>query len=308
MTAEHPGKTASAGNPGNTHASGGFDLAAARTTVSALIERYEVFFLDAYGVLVNSKGAIAGAAAFLERLRGRGRAHYILSNDASRSPDATVQRYQGFGLPITREQIVTSGMLLRDHFAALGLAGAPTIVLGTTDAVQYVRDAGGVPVAADDESATVVVVADDDGYEFLETVNRVITVLFHRLDRGQATHLVLPNPDMVFPRAAGAYGVTSGAVAAMMESVLRLRDPAGQLRFVALGKPNPPLFAAGMARAGLTDAKRAVMVGDQLVTDIRGAVSFGIDSVFVQSGVGRLAEVQAHGVFPTWIIDSVAVA
>ncbi|HEY0706316.1 MAG TPA: hypothetical protein VGG33_05935, partial [Polyangia bacterium] len=92
--------------------------AAVPTTVSALLERYEVFFLDAYGVLVSSSGALPGAAAFLDRLRQAGRPHFILSNDASRSPERTLNRYQGFGLPFTRDQIVTSGMLLRDHFAS----------------------------------------------------------------------------------------------------------------------------------------------------------------------------------------------
>lgn len=276
------------------------------TTVAALIERYEVFFLDAYGVLVSSGGAIPGAAAFLERLQKAKRPHCILSNDASRLPETTLRRFQGFGLPLKLEQIVTSGMLLRDHFAARGLVGAPTIVLGTRDAEEYVRQAGGELVAADDEGAAVVVVADDDGYEFLETVNRVVTVLFRRLDRGQATHLVLPNPDLVFPRGPDAYGVTSGAIAIMIEGVLRLRDPAGGLRFEPLGKPHGPLYAAGMARAGIADRKRAVMVGDQLVTDIQGAVNFGMDSVFVKSGVGRFSEAAAHGVTPTWVIESVA--
>jgi HAD superfamily hydrolase (TIGR01450 family) len=284
---------------------------AAPTTVTALIERYEVFFLDAYGVLVRSSGALPGAADFLARLRAAGRRHFILSNDASRSLERTLRRYEGFGLPFAPDQIITSGMLLRDHFASAKLVGAPTIVLGTTDAEEYVREAGGEVVAADEERAEVVVVADDDGFEFLETVNRVVTVLFRRLDRGQKTHLVLPNPDLLFPRGPDAYGVTSGAIALMLEGILRLRDPAGGLRFVPLGKPHAPLFAAGMARAGFEnreqDRTRVVMVGDQLVTDIRGAVDFGIDSVFVKTGVGRLEESEAHGVMPTWVIDSVAV-
>jgi HAD superfamily hydrolase (TIGR01459 family) len=281
--------------------------AAARTSISALIERYQVFFLDAYGVLVASNGALPGAAGFLARLADAGRQVLILSNDASRSVDTSLARYRGFGLPLAREQILTSGMLLTDHYAQAGLHGAPTIVLGTRDSEAYVREAGGVVVAPSDEAATVVVVADDDGYDFLETVNDVITVLFHRLDRGLPTHLVLPNPDLLFPRGPGAYGVTSGAIALMIEGALRLRDPSGALAFTPLGKPHRPIFAAGLARAGVPDARQIVMVGDQLVTDIRGAADFGLDSVFVETGVGRLSEAAAHGVLPTWVVASVAV-
>jgi HAD superfamily hydrolase (TIGR01459 family) len=277
-----------------------------RTTVAALIERYEVFFLDAYGVLVSSRGALPGAAGFLERLRAAGKKLLILSNDASRSVDTSLNRYRGFGLPLERDEIITSGMLLADHYAAENLAGAPTIVLGTKDSEAYVREAGGEVVAPDNDAATVLVVADDDGYDFLDTVNEVVTVLFKRLDRGEKTHLVLPNPDLLFLRGGDAYGITSGAIAVMLEGILRLRDPAGTLRFVPLGKPHPPIFAAGMARSPTQDRRKIVMVGDQLVTDIRGAVDFGLDSVFVETGVGRLSESNALGVVPTWVLPGVA--
>jgi hypothetical protein len=133
-------------------------------TVEALLDRYDGFLLDAYGVLVSSAGALPGAAAFLERLRRAHKPFLIVSNDASRLPSTTAARYQRFGLPVEVDRILTSGMLLADHFAAQRLAGAPTIVLGSRDSETYVRDAGGVVVPHGDDRATVVVAADDDGY------------------------------------------------------------------------------------------------------------------------------------------------
>jgi HAD superfamily hydrolase (TIGR01459 family) len=274
-------------------------------TPAELVERYEVFFLDAYGVLVCSSGALPGAADFLARLSAAGRSFLILSNDASRSPETSCRRYRGFGLPIAVEQIVTSGSLLRDHYAQANLVGAPTIVLGTEDSADYVRRAGGQPVRADDRSAEVVVVADDDGYDFLETVNQVVTVLLARCDRGEKTHLVLPNPDLLFPSGDGAFGITAGSIAAMLERILLLREPGGSLRFHPLGKPHAPMFAAAMRQSATTDKRRIVMVGDQVVTDIRGARDFGLDSALVLSGISREADCERHGVDPTWRLDRV---
>ena len=94
-----------------------------------------------------------------------------------RSPATSQARYQKMGLPISADRILTSGLLLGDHYARTGLTGAETIVLGTEDSCEYVRAAGGVVVPADDDHARVVVVGDDDGYPFLETVNEVISVL-----------------------------------------------------------------------------------------------------------------------------------
>jgi ribonucleotide monophosphatase NagD (HAD superfamily) len=193
-------------------------------------------------------------------------------------------------------------MLLADHYARAGLVGARTIVLGTRDSAAYVEAAGGVVVAPDDVTARVLVCADDDGFPFLETMNAAITTLLRRLEDGLGTHLVLPNPDLVFPMGDRAYGLTAGAMAALIEAVLTLRDPAGGLRFVPLGKPHAPLFEAALARSPTRDKRRVVMLGDQLSTDIRGANDFGIDSVLVGTGVGRAKEATAFGVAPTWLL------
>jgi ribonucleotide monophosphatase NagD (HAD superfamily) len=202
------------------------------------------------------------------------------------------------------DRILTSGLLLGDYFAREGLAGARTIVLGTDDSCAYVRDAGGTVVAPDDDTADIVVAADDDGYPFLDTVNEVISVLLRRLGRAQQTRLVLPNPDLIFPMdgARGRFGITAGAIAAMIEAVLRLRDPGGAQRFVPLGKPHLPMFEAAAQRFPAIDRRRMVMVGDTLGTDIWGAVSFGIDSVLVLTGVATLVDVGAGDIRPTYTL------
>ena len=276
-----------------------------QTTVSELIERYDVFLLDAYGVLVRSGGALPGAARFLQRLRDAGKSHFIVSNDASRSTTTTLQRYRDFGLHFEAEQILTSGQLLPDYYARHALGGAPTIVLGTEDSMEYVRLAGGKVVPADDANAEVLVVGDDDGYDFLPTVNQVISVLLGRMERGQRTHLLLPNPDLVFPNADGTFGFTSGAIAAMLEAILRLRDPQDGPRFVPLGKPHPPIFEAALRRSPTQDRSRIVMLGDQFGTDIRGAHDFGLDSVLVETGIGRADDARRFGVSPTWRLPRV---
>jgi ribonucleotide monophosphatase NagD (HAD superfamily) len=160
-------------------------------------------------------------------------------------------------------------------------------------------------VRPDDDRATVVICADDDGYPFLETVNDVTSVLLRRLARGLRTHLVLPNPDLVFPRRDDSFGITAGAIAAMLETVMRLRDPHGTHRFVPLGKPHPPMFEAAVARFPGVDRRRFVMIGDQLGTDILGANRAGLDSVLVESGVARLADLATSEARPMFTLPAV---
>jgi 4-nitrophenyl phosphatase len=278
-------------------------IAAPTVTVAQLIDRYDVFFLDAYGVLVDAEGALPGASEFIRRIRSAGKDYLILSNDASRLPTTAQRRYAGFGVDLDLERILTSGLLLVDHFAERRLHGHRCIVLGTEDSRTYVREAGGVPVDFDDPRAQVIVIADDDDYPFLPTLNAVATVILHRLEKGLATHYVMPNPDLIYPCPGGAVGVCSGAIAALFEAVARVRDPSGSVCFIPLGKPHRPMFDAALRRFPHCDRSRMVMVGDQLGTDILGANRAGLDSVLIQTGISRPGEIGASGARPTWILS-----
>lgn len=277
------------------------------TSVDALVARYDVFLVDAYGVLVSTRGPFPGAAAFLERLDAAGKTWFLVTNDASRTPDTLERRYQGFGLPIRADRVLTSGAMLAEHFAGAGLVGRPTIVLGTPDSHAYVERAGGVIVAPDDRAAEVVVAADDDGFPFLDHMSRVLGVLFHRFDAGLPTHLLLPNPDLVFPMGDGDFGFTSGSMALLFEAALARRYPGRAPRFTPLGKPHPPMYRAAHRRAGGGDKANMVMLGDQLETDIRGALDYGIDAVLVETGISRLHEHDDGqvAVRPTWVLPRI---
>lgn len=249
----------------------------AAVTFDYLLDRYDAILLDAYGVLVDLAGALPGAAAWVDALNRRGKPYWLASNTAARLPESAARRYQGFGLAIPAERILSSGMLLAPHFAAHGLVGKRTRVLGPEDSQAYAERAGARVVGAGEEFE-VLVLADQAGFPFLETVDEVLSALFDQFDRGIEVPMLLPNPDLVYPSGRGC-GITAGAAAVMLEAALRQRYPDRPgLSFVRLGKPYPGLFEAAV---GLAGSRNVVMIGDQLETDIVGAAAFGIDSALV---------------------------
>jgi HAD superfamily hydrolase (TIGR01459 family) len=262
-----------------------------------LLDRYDAILLDAYGVLVDLAGALPGAAAWVDQLNRRGKPYWLASNTAARLPESAARRYQGFGLAIPAERILSSGMLLAPFFAGHGLVGRRTRVLGPDDSCRYAERAGAVVVGAGEEF-DVLVLADQAGFPFLEAMDEVLSALFAKFDRGVEVPMILPNPDLVYPTGRGC-GLTSGAAAAMLEAALRQRYPdRSGLAFARLGKPYPGLFEEAARRAG---SRRLVMIGDQLETDIVGAAGFGIDSALVPgllSGNKRAA----GGIEPTYLL------
>lgn len=275
-----------------------------QTHIEALIDAYELLLFDAYGVLVHAAGAMPGARQLIELLNALRKPYFVITNDASKLPETAATRYQRFGVAVPVERILTSGQLIARYFAEQQLAGARCAVLGTPDSEAYVSQAGGelVGPASDFE---VLVIGDETGYPFVEAVDDALTSMFHRLDRGDPIHLVLPNPDLIYPRGTRSFGIASGSIALIFEAALQRRFGARAPRFVRLGKPQPDLYREAIARSGIA---RAVMIGDQLETDIRGALAAGIDATLVATGVSVTLDSIAQDMRPTYWMASVAPA
>ncbi len=124
-------------------------------------------------------------------------------------------------------------------------------------------------------------------------------------------HLLLPNPDLIYPKDARGFGITAGSIALIFEAALAQRyggraagPAADRLRFCRLGKPNPPIFEEARRRAGPLAASGLVMLGDQLGTDIAGAQACGIPSVLVLTGLSRLADCGPGQPRPDFVLPS----
>jgi glycerol-1-phosphatase len=272
------------------------------TSIEQLIERYDALLFDAYGVLVHVSGAMPDAPRLIKRLNRIEKPYCIVTNDASRLPNRAAARYRSYGLDVDAENIITSGGLLPEYFAKHGLRGSRCVVLGPADSRRYVELAGGDVVPAD-AVFDVLVIGDESGFPFLDTVDMALSTLFKMIDAGRPIHLVLPNPDLIYPSGVDSFGIAAGAVAMLFEAALRRRYRGRPgLEFARLGKPYPHLYEAAMARC---DTRDVVMIGDQLETDIAGANGCGIDSALITTGVSidDLASLPEK-LQPTWWIKS----
>jgi len=273
-------------------------------TTPELIARYDVLLLDAYGVLVDEAGALPGAVELIRRLNELRKPYYVVTNDASKLPATAAKRYQRFELSVDADCIITSGSLLASYFSSHGFNGVRCAVLGTEDSLEYVRLAGGRVVSPTD-GFDVLVIADESGFPFLETANAALTFICQAVDRDQPVHLVLTNPDLTYPSSDQRLGFAAGSVAAMFETVLRSRYPhRDDLRFGRLGKPDATLFAEAVRRSG---TRNAVMVGDSLETDIRGARAFGLDAAWLTVDGEAAALAMIPETFrPTYLVRSLS--
>ena len=74
------------------------------TDFKSLLENYKIIFFDAYGVIKNYKGLIPGIEKTFDWLNEQQKSYYVITNDASRSPellaDSYHKRVNAISLPI----------------------------------------------------------------------------------------------------------------------------------------------------------------------------------------------------------------
>lgn len=264
-------------------------------TFSELREKHQAILFDAYGVLVDASGARPGAAAAIAILRRAGQPFLVVTNDASRSALSAATRLSRLGIDVGPEHIMSSGMMVAPAIREMKREGLRVVVVGPADSAAYAREAGVEVVAPTvDDPADVVVFADESGYDTLTTMNSVLSMIIAAVRKGKTPRLLLANPDLIYPAGAASFGFTAGALAVMLDRGLALvlgdRAPV----FEILGKPSSRIFTEAIARIGLSDA---VMIGDQLHTDIAGAHSVGMASALLLGGV---SDARAVGEWGEW--------
>ena len=260
-------------------------------SIDFLVENYDAIAFDSYGVLVDGIDPLPGAIEFTVRLSNLGKPWVLATNDASRLTDCRVEVMRGQGFGITTDQVISAGALLGRYFEERGLLGTQCIATGSGDAVEFVRLAGCDPVAltSDDDVSKSLALAGITGYDWSTATSDMLTLIIRRTDAGNPLHLVVPNPDVLYPDGLDRFAIGPGGLAEMIEAAVSRRfgdDDA--VKFTKLGKPYSPMFDAIKER--FNRFERVAFVGDQLHTDIAGANQAGLDSVLIGTGITRWTE------------------
>ena len=272
-----------------------------KVSLKFLIENYEVLLIDAYGVLMNSEGALPGAVDFIELLNTTGKPYFILSNGSLYNAEQSQGNYARRGFKIPKERIISSGTMIPKWVEKNKFRNKKFLVLGPEPTKNLIRDAGGLITANEEENPDVLVLGHQTGYDLLAGLEHAITLVLHSIEKAKPLPVLVPNPDVIFPKSANTYGITAGALALVLSKAVELRYPDLAFKIDYLGKPYASIFEEARSRAG---AGRMLMIGDQMETDIRGSSNFGIDSALIGTGISKLSEMSFKSdIVPTYILD-----
>lgn len=224
----------------------------------ALIDAADMIVADLDGCLAVDQLPLPGAADFVRRTGAR---LVVASNNSTHSARQLAERLRCNGLPLAGARLVLAGELAV-QLVARQRPGARVMLLGT-EAIREAAQRAGLQLVEEAPQVVLLTRALDLGWRQLEAAVAA-------LHAGAA--LVVANPDLSHPGAAGVPRIETGALLALLRSVLP------RLQAVVVGKPEQPMFRAALALGGV-EPGRAVMIGDNAATDIAGAQAIGMHAI-----------------------------
>lgn len=248
---------------------------------------YDVALLDLDGVVYLGHDPVPNASDALARAREQGMRLAFVTNNASRRPEEVAELLDDVGVPASVEDIVTSAQAAAHLLADKLDPGAAVLIVGT-DALASIVDAAGLrAVRSAEDQPLAVVQGFGQNVDWGQLAEAAVAIR-------RGAWFVATNTDLTVPSTRGRLPGNGVLVQALASAT--------DVEPFVVGKPELTLHAEAMQRSG---ARRPLVVGDRLDTDIEGAVRGGADSLLVLTGVTdavQLLRAPAHQ-RPTLVAD-----
>ncbi|MFB9536330.1 MULTISPECIES: HAD-IIA family hydrolase [Streptomyces] len=254
------------------------------------MESVRAVLIDIDGVLTVSWRPLPGAVQALREIREAGLAVLLVTNTTSRTRASIAGTLADAGFPVSAEDILTAPAATAAYLAE-HCPGARCALLNSGDIEE---DLDGVTLvdAADTGTVPDVVLVGGAGPEFgWAALDRA----FGHLQRG--ARLVAMHRNLYW-RTDEGLRLDSGAFLAGLEQAARVEAE-------ITGKPARAFFEAALARVG-AGAGEAVMVGDDVESDVLAAQRAGVTGVLVRTGKFQPEALRAADGTPDHVIDSFA--
>lgn len=244
--------------------------------LSAFADAYDAFILDLWGVLHDGLRAYPDAITALRALQAHGKTVLVLSN-APRPRAQVADKMREVGLPEDGyDHLMSSGEDAWQHLRHRPTPwyrrlGRRMFHLGPERDAEM-RDGVHAERVDTIEQADFVLATGLPNDE--ATLDPVMPVLERAL--AHDLPMICANPDLVVMRG-DVRELCAGSVAARYEAM------GGTVAYH--GKPHRPIYETCFRLLGDPDPARVAAVGDSLRTDIAGARTMGMASVFVTGGI-----------------------
>ncbi len=269
-----------------------------------MLTNYDAFLIDLWGVIHDGQALYPGVVRVLTELSLAGKPVLFLSNAPRVSAKAASRLGElGIGAGLYHG-LVTSGQVAHDWLRDATPFGKNYYYLGPGKDEDIVADLPHYVKTPEPADADFILCT---GYAYDFQPHEEILPLLARLQEAELPMLCV-NPDLEVVKQDGTRQLCAGEVAREYQRM------GGQV--TPIGKPHAEVYA--VCRERLAEAKTFLAIGDNPLTDIKGANVAGIDSLLITGGVlkaesGHLpSDAEARdicrllGVEPTYVLPALS--
>lgn len=272
-----------------------------------LVDSVDTFLLDCDGVIYHGPVVVEGVKQVLAMLRAAGKRLVFVTNNATKSRRQYKATFDKLGIQVKESEIFGSAYASAVYLQkVLEFPKDKRVYVIGQDGLEEELDNCGISHAggSDPEDRVFPEPGGFDHYKPDPTIGAVLCgfdtfINYKKLCKAYSylrddpnVHFLLTNQDKTFP----THGTTfpgSGAISYPLVYAL-----SGKREPTVIGKPNKPMMDAIIAEHHF-DPKRALMVGDNLLTDIEFGINSGVRTLLVMGGVTRRDQVFGDNPSPT---------
>ena len=251
------------------------------------LKEKKLFLLDMDGTIYLDNELYDGTLDFLDHVKKIGGKYMFLTNNSSKSVDKYIEKLAGLGISAVKDDFLTSTdatiLYLNDK------SYKKIYALGTTSFKEQLAGAGFNITDKLEDDIDLLCMGFDTELTFQKLEDACILL-------GRGINYIATNPDWVCPTWYG-YVPDCGSVSEMLYNATKRRP-----KFI--GKPQPDMALLAIKASGYSP-EETVLIGDRLYTDIACGVNAGISTIFVLSGEGTMADLEASDKKPEFVFDNI---
>ncbi|URN93938.1 MAG: TIGR01457 family HAD-type hydrolase [Candidatus Pristimantibacillus lignocellulolyticus] len=235
--------------------------------MTAMHNKYKALLIDLDGTMYHGDSPIEGASQLITYLQEHNWLYRFVTNNSSATPEQVSDRLNAMGIFAKPEHICTSAQATAHYITEQNSPQKPKVFMIGEHGLRTALEDAGIEIT--DENPDYVVQGIDKSFNY-EKATKAITLI-----RAGATS-IMTNPDLLLP-ANGGLIPGAGSIGAMLQASSG-KQP------IVIGKPSSILVQYALSQLGV-EAHEALVVGDNMSTDIAAGVHSGCGTVLLYTGL-----------------------
>ncbi len=253
--------------------------------IMKIIENIDALLIDLEGVLYSDNQLITGSIDVIKELKKKGIKLRFLTNTTTAPRKIILDKLINFGFDVQENEIFTPIIATKNY---LRDNAVKKISLVTN--IEIIEEFNEYEITQKDPKAVIMGdIHKNFNWEILDQIFKLVYV----------------NNAALIALHQNKYCIREGKVSLDLGPFVKAVEYASNKKSILMGKPEKNFFE--MAIKDMEISKDAVlMIGDDIISDIKGAKDFGIKTIQVKTGKFQLEDCSDKFLQPDKRIDSIA--